>query len=450
MWRKVGCVGLIVVVVAVIAAIIYQQTSGEGGISFGAGRTAKDKDKDEKPIFEAARLDDLRIIVEATGSTEAITDIEVKSEATGRITEFYVEEGDTVQQGDLICRLDQSNQLLVVEAMEIRLQQARLAYDEARQATSVTAASAYQSAVDSAEANLSSAAEALENARTSFERIEEVHGKGYATDQELDTARQVLAAAQAAFDSADSAYRNAATQLESFQSSSDRNAIEQARLLHEASKVSLAEARKQLGDSVISSPIDGIILEKQLDVGDSVVSINSAYGGGNTIVKVADLTKVQVRTTVDEIDIGKIAVGQSAAVTVDTYYEREFAGMITNVFPQGVNTGTGLIGFIAMVEVDNSEGLLLGNMTAAVKIEAEVIEDSLLIPLAATRAGEEPDTTIVYVMDDEQDPFDEKATHEEREVKLGDTDYLEVVVLEGLEEGEYVKVRGFETRIRFD
>ena len=124
--------------------------------------------------------------------------------------------------------------------------------------------------------------------------------------------------------------------------------------------------------------------------------------------------------------------------------------MVTNVFPQGVNTGSGLISFIAMVEVDNSEGLLLGNMTASVKIEAQVIEDALLIPLAATRAGEKPDTTIVYVLNDDEDPFDEKADHEEREVRLGDTDYQDVEVLEGLEEGEYVKVRGFETRIQFD
>jgi len=449
MWRKVGCVGLIVIVVAIIAGIVYQQTRGDGGFSFGGGGK-KDRGEDEKPIFEAARLDELTITVEATGSTEAITDIEVKSEATGRITEFYVEEGDVVAQGDLICRLDQSNQKLVVQAREIQLEQASLTYDEARQATSVTSASAYESALSSAKANLDSAEEALENAQVTYDRIAEVHAKGYATDQELDNARQSLAAAQAARDSARSAYDNALTQQQSFEQTSDENAIEQARLLLEAAKVSLAEAKKQLGDSVIASPIDGIILEKPLDVGDSVVSINSAYGGGNTIVKVADLSRIQVRTSVDEIDIGKLAVGQPAAVTVDTYFDREFEGVVTNVFPQGVNTGSGLISFIAMVEVDNNEGLLLGNMTASVKIEAQVIEDALLIPLAATRAGEKPDTTVVYVLNEDEDPFDEKAEHEEREVTLGDTDYQDVQVLDGLEEGEYVKVRGFETRIQFD
>lgn len=449
MWRKVGCVGLIIVVVAVIAAVVYQQTRGDGGFRIGGGKSADDE-ADAKPIFEAVRIDDLTITVEATGSTEPITDIEVKSEATGRITEFFVEEGDTVSQGDLICRLDQSNQLLVVQAREIQLQQAKLAYDEARQATSVTSAAARENALASAEANLASATEALENAQVSYDRIAEVHAKGYATDQELDIARQNLTSAQGAFDAAEAACQNARTQLESFRNTSDQNAIEQARLLLEGAKVSLAEAKKQLGDSVIVSPIDGIILEKPLDVGDSVVSINSAYGGGNTIVRVADLTSIQVRTSVDEIDIGKIAVEQQALVAVDTYYDREFEGVVTNVFPQGVNTGSGLVSFIAMVEVDNSEELLLGNMTASVKIEAQVIEDALLIPLAATRAGEKPDTTIVYVMNEDEDPFDENAKHEEREVKLGDTDYQDVAVVDGLEEGEHVKVRGFETRIRFD
>ena len=451
MWRKIGCIVLVVVAVAIVAGIIYQQVKGDGGLNFKAGSGASKKNEDEKkPDFEAARIGELTLNVEATGSTEPITDIEVKSEATGRITEFYVEEGDTVAQGDLICKLDQSNQLLVVQAREIQLSQMRLAYDEARQATSPTMQSAYESAVTSAQANFDNALEARDNAQLSFDRVEELHGKGYATDQEMDNARQNLVAAQTALDAARSNFDDAELKLKSFNENSDENSIEQSRLALEAAKVALNEARKQLGDSVIASPIAGIILEKQLDVGDSVVSINSAYGGGNAIVKVADLSRIQIRTYVDEIDIGKIKVGQHATITVDTYFDREFEGVVTNIFPQGVTTGQGLVNFVVIVEVDNTEGLLLGNMTASVKIEADVQKDVLLIPLAATRAGDKPDTTIVHVLKAGEDPDDSKAKTEEREVKLGDTDYYDVVVLEGLDTGDMVKVRGFATSIRFD
>ena len=74
----------------------------------------------------------------------------------------------------------------------------------------------------------------------------------------------------------------------------------------------------------------------------------------------------------------------------------------------------------------------------------------LLIPLAATRAGDEPDTDVVYVLKEDEDEFDKNSKGEEREVKLGDTDFYDVVVLEGLAEGEKVKVRGFEQQIRFE
>lgn len=453
MWRKIGVIALIIIVLAIIGGVVYQQVKGEGGFQFAIGSHKKagksGDDEEEKPSFEAARIGNLTIVVDATGSTEPITDIEIKSEATGRITEFFVEEGDRVSEGDLICKLDQSNQKLIVQAGEIRLQQAKLAYEEAQQATSLTSDSALESAMESARANFTSTQEACDNARVSYERITELHVKGYATDAELDAARQAKVVAESALSAAQSSYDNALTQLESFRETSDDNAVELARLSVAAAEVALADAKKQLGDSVIKSPIAGIILEKPLDIGDSVVSINNSYGGGNTIVKVADLTKIQVRTNVDEIDIGKINVSQAADIVVDTYFDREFKGVVTNIFPQGVMTGTGLVSFVVMIEVDNSEGLLLGNMTASVKIEAEVIEDVLLIPLSATRAGDKPDTTVVFVLEEDEDPFDPDAKAEEREVTLGDTDYYDVVVIDGLEEGELVKVRGFKDRIQF-
>lgn len=450
MWRRVGCIALIVAVIGVVVAVVIQQSRGDGGFRLGSRKAKTEDSTEDKPNFEAARMGDLTIVVDATGSTEPITDIEVKSEATGQITEFYVEEGDIVKEGDLICKLDQSNQLLVVQAREIRLKQAQLAYNEALQATSVTAQSSAEAAVTGAQASLNSAQEAFVNAQSAYDRIGELHAKGYATDQELESASQNLTAAQSALETAESALADAKLKLASYEETSKQHSIDQASLDLDSARVALAEARKQLGDSEISSPISGIILEKLLDVGDSVVSINSAFSGGNTIVKVADLSRIQVRTSVDEIDIGKIEIGQSATVTVDAYMDREFEGTVTNRFPQGVSSGSGLISFIIMIEVDNSEGLLLGNMTSSVKINAKVIKDVLLIPLSATRAGEEPDTTIVYVLKEGEDPDDPKAKTEERTVRLGDTDFYDVIVLDGLEAGEMVKVRGFENKIQFE
>ena len=444
MWRKVGCIALVVVFLGIAGLAIWKVSSGDG-FKIGGKKPTEDKD----PIFEAVQRGDLKLVVEATGSTEPVTDIDVKSEATGRIVEFMVEEGDTVKQGDTICKLDQSNQLFTVQQQELLTKQRQLEYQQVKNSSTTTQRTSLEVNVENATTSLADAVDRLEKAQASYDRIAQMHTKGFATDQELETTSQSVHSAQASVDSAKQQLHQAETNLQAFLDESNATSIEQARLAYESAKVSLAQAKKELGDSVILSPIDGIVLEKPLDVGDSVVSINSAFSGGSTIVRVADLTRIQIRTKVDETDIGTIDTGQTAEVVVDTYPNETFTGTVTNIYPQGEQAGTGLISFIVIVEVANESGKLLSNMTASVKIETKTITDALLVPLAATRSGDKPDTTIVYVLKEGEDPFDPKAKTEEREVKLGSTDYYDVEVLEGLEEGEQVKVRGFASRIQF-
>ena len=449
MWRKAGIIALILILLAVAAGIIYQQSSGKGGFKFSTGKPKKTEKKE--PNFEAVRQGDLVITVEATGATEPISDIAVMSEATGRITEFMVQEGDSVKKGDVICKLDQSNQVLLVRDGELGVERARIAYEEAKAGASASQRSSLASTVENAQTSLKSAQTQLDIANATYSRIEYLHGKGYATDQELDNARQGVDSAEAAVKNAKTGLENAKAQLKAFDSSSNKSAIEQARIAYESAKVQLAQAKRQLGNSVIVSPIDGIILEKPLDEGDSVISINSGFGGGTAVVKVADLSLMKVRTNVDEIDIGKIKVNQTSKIVVDAFPEREFKGTVTNVYPQGVSNQSGLISFVVIVEVDNKEGLLKGNMTCNVKIEALTHKNVLLIPLAATRSSEKkPDVTVVQVLKAGEKADDPKAETEEREIKTGDTDYKDIIVLEGLKAGEMVKVRGFATKISFE
>ncbi|MCC7479714.1 efflux RND transporter periplasmic adaptor subunit [bacterium] len=454
MWRKIGGVVLVLAVVGLIAGIVWKQSQGgkdgkKGGFSFSFGKKKKQDEKQE-PLYEAARVGDLLLTVEATGETEPVTDIEVKSEATGRIVEFYVEEGSTLAAGDVICKLDQSNQQIVVDQARISVQQAELNLRQAKEASSVTSRANLEEALKRAETGVSDAQQGLDDAQATLARISELHIKGFATDQELQDSKARLSSAEAVLANAQTSLENAKTQLENFSSTSNKLSIKEAQLRLDQARVSLKDAERQLGKSTITSPIDGIVLEKLLDVGDSVQSINSAFSAGTTVIKVADLRKIQVRTNVDEIDIGKVKRGLKATVVVDTFPDKTFTGTVTNVFPQGVQSGQGLITFPILVEVDNSENLLLGKMTATVKIEAQKLEKQLLIPLAATRAGKNKDETIVYVLKEGGDKFDKKAESEERVVKIGDTDYKDVIIVEGLKDGELVKVRGFETGISFD
>lgn len=147
-------------------------------------------------------------------------------------------------------------------------------------------------------------------------------------------------------------------------------------------KTSMEYARERLSDTIIKSPIDGIILQKFVEKGQIIASGISAVTGGTAIAMVADMSKAYVRASVDEVDIGQIATAQKATVIAETYPDREFHGEVLQIHPmakmeQNVTT------FDVTIGVDNSEGLLMAGMNASVEIVAGFKENALLVPREA-------------------------------------------------------------------
>lgn len=147
-------------------------------------------------------------------------------------------------------------------------------------------------------------------------------------------------------------------------------------------RVALEYAKEKLSDTVIRSPIDGIILKKYVEKGQIIASGISAVSGGTAIATVADMSKVYVRTSVDEVDIGQIAPGQEARVTAESYPDREFSGLVLRVHPQA-KVDQNVTTFDVTIEVDNSARLLMAGMNATVEIVAGHKENLLLVPREA-------------------------------------------------------------------
>lgn len=147
-------------------------------------------------------------------------------------------------------------------------------------------------------------------------------------------------------------------------------------------KTALEDAKEKLSDTIIKSPIDGIVLQKLVEKGQIIASGISAVTGGTTIAMVADMSRAYVKTSVDEVDIGQIAPKQKATVIAEGYPDREFYGEVLRIHPlakveQNVTT------FDVTIEVDNSEGLLMAGMNASVEIIAGFRENVLLVPREA-------------------------------------------------------------------
>ncbi|OPX23819.1 MAG: hypothetical protein B1H03_00345 [Planctomycetales bacterium 4484_113] len=415
---------LLVLAVVIIAAFVFWRVS----VSREAGGDSSSKTKGSSD-YEEVKYGDLTLTVEGTGIVEPRTTARVKSEATGIVEELYIKEGDEVEKGDLIARLDQEDQKLRLQKAVLAEKQAKLRYERVKQTDLPKQITVAQARVD--ELKLS-----LTNAEDRLGRVKQLATRGYASDQEVEDAQKAVDLFRVQLDEAE-------TSLELLKGTDYAQTMEAARLSWEQSKVDLAQARKALGDATIVSPIDGTVLAKYVEEGDTVISSSQGFTEGTTICTVADLHEVQVRGSIDEVDIGTVEVGQKAELTVDPYPDRVYEGTVTNIFPQGEKQPGGLTTFTVMISVANEDRSLLANMTAAIKIKTKTIEHVLLVPFAAIRPGEKEGEMVVFVRQ-------ERGIPKKTVVKLGVTDYENYEVLEGLQEGDEVKIKDFPREIRVE
>lgn len=159
-----------------------------------------------------------------------------------------------------------------------------------------------------------------------------------------------------------------------------------------AGRVAVENARIALADTMIRAPAGGTILEKRVEKGQVISSPIQDVGGGTLLLKMADLSRVQVRVSVDETDIGKIRPGQAATVRVSAFPNQPFAGEVLKVEPQAVVEQNVTL-FGVLVSIDNRLGLLKPGMNAEVTISIAKAEQVLTVPVAALRTPRDIRTT---------------------------------------------------------
>ena len=209
-------------------------------------------------------------------------------------------------------------------------------------------------------------------------------------------ARNALAQAQAELDVAKARLTNSTSQKaradELFKTQSITQTEHEQALLDHAdaraevvrAQVAVDNARIQLEDTDVRAPITGTILEKAVERGQVIASATSNVSGGTVLLKMANLNQVQVRTLVDETDIGKISPGLRATVTVDAYPQRPFRGTVLKIEPQAL-TEQNVTMFPVLVRIDNQQGLLRPGMNSEVEIHVGRRDDVLAVPNAALR-----------------------------------------------------------------
>ncbi len=153
-------------------------------------------------------------------------------------------------------------------------------------------------------------------------------------------------------------------------------------------RTSLDIAKQRLEDATVRAPVEGIVIEKDVALGQVITSATSSFGGGTTILKMADLTKVRMRALFNETDIGSVQPGQQATVTVDAYPDRPFRGNVEKIEPQAV-VQQSVTMFPVLVTLNNQEGLLKPGMNGEASVLVDRRENVIAVPNDAVRTARE-------------------------------------------------------------
>ena len=389
--KKRWLIGGVALGLVLIIALIWRGKEESGGVRY---------------VTQPAKRGNLVVTVSATGTLSPINEVDVGIEVSGTIKTVDVDYNDQVKVGQVMARLDTSR--LEAQALQSK------------------------AALASAKAKVVQAKATVQEAQAKWDqlnRVRELSGGKMPSQSDLDTAEATLARAKA-----DAA---SATAL-----------VDQAQATLNVDETDLAKA-------VICSPIDGVVLTREVEPGQTVAA---SFESPTLFTLAEDLKKMELLVDVDEADVGSVQEGQEAMFTVDAYPDREFPARITQV-RYGSETVEGVVTYKAVLKVDNSDLSLRPGMTATAVITVKKIENALLVPNAALRfvppeAPQETQSGNGSIMNSllPHPPAREKNTHEETNGKgkdqkvwtLRDGQLTAIAVTKGTSDGLMTEVTGGE------
>ena len=367
---------------------------------------------------ESVYTGDLQVSVLASATLKAYEVVQVRPEASGKIEELMFDVGDWVNEGDPLVRLDQRDLKTRVETTKSNLKQMEANLAQVKRGYLPSQEQSLRSAVDSAELS-------LKKAKDDMARTKELHSKGFASDVELENASHVVDLATQVRDQAKEA-------LDVLLKGSTSDQIKGAEAAVETARLAVKEADNALGDSIIYSPMSGVVLERQVSLGSVIVSNLAGFGGGDIICSIGDLSRMKAIASVDENDVGSVQEGQKCTLKVDAYPDEKFEGIVLKIHPQATIEG-GVTAFVTEVEVPNPDRRLMAGMTCEVEIITKIITNILLVPDQAIVQKNEKNYVFVV---------DQNKKIEAREIQIGETNFESTQVLSGLSDGEQVITRG--------
>jgi HlyD family secretion protein len=348
---------------------------------------------------------DLAKSVVATGKIEPITKVEIKSKASGIVKKLYVDYGDKVKKGQILAELDK-------EEIQARVDQARAQLEGSSASLNGTRADLERAKVDAEGPD-------VPLLKRAYERSQGMAKDGVVSASALDDAEKN-------YEMALNKQNVAKAQLQVLQAK-----IGQAQGQLSQDRANLKQLEEQLGYTTIESPIDGIVLSRDVEIGDAVSSILVLGSTATLVMTLGDTSEVYVKGKVDESDIGKVYLGQPARIKVESFKDKTFTGKVTKISPMGVEKDN-VTTFEVRVSINNPEGVLKAMMTANAEIILEEHKNVLQIPEGSILYDKDKKASVEV-----PDPKG-KEGKKKIAVNIGISNGAKTELLQGLKEGDQV------------
>ncbi len=375
-------------VVVIVATIVYIYAGSDG----------------KTPTFRLARVERGPVVstVSSTGTLNAVITVQVGSQVSGQIKELSADFNSEVRERQVIARIDPENfEARVRQAdAEVAVGRANVAIQQAAVERARAELENVRAALAAAKAQTEKAGVGVANAKRDLDRKQALYKRAVISESHIEEAMAAYDQAQAQFNSAEAQQQGQASLVGSRKA---QLKMALAQVQHALAQVKQREAalhnsKVDLEHTVIRSPLDGVVIKRSVDIGQTVAASLQAP----TLFTIAqDLRKMQVDTNVDEADIGRIQVGQRATFTVDAFPGHEFNGQVEQIrkAPQTIQN---VVTYTVVVSAENQDQRLLPGMTANVQIVIDERADVLKVPNAALRfrpssAGKEPAAESVRV-----------------------------------------------------
>jgi HlyD family secretion protein len=359
---------------------------------------------DPSKLANVSRGDLARSVV-ATGKIEPLVKVEVKSKASGIVEKIFADYGDHVKTDQILVELDK-------EQLRARAAEASANLAAAQAAVESSQATYERNKVDAEGPD-------LPFLKSTVERTRKLAAEGLVSASILDDAEKAY---QLGLNKQVSAQRFLAV---------SRAEITRSKAQVSQMQAALDSADEDLRNSTIVSPMDGLVLSRDVEVGDAVSSILILGSQATLVMTLGDVSEVYVKGKVDEADISKVYMGQRARIVVESLKDKKFEGKVTKISPMGVEKEN-VTTFEVKVSIQNPAGELKANMTANAEIILEEKQNVLQLPEAAVIYDKDRHTFV------ETPAPGAKTGKQKLAVKLGISNGVKTELVSGLKEGQQV------------